>query len=395
MNYRRWAPNNIASWTNAMSRQLLCSWLNVPEWPWPPSHYALLGLQPGEGGTDEVEHRVLELMDKLRHHQLMNPDLVTEGMNLLAKAMNCLTDPEGRLQYDQSIGLRSKQPLAAVVQETDEVPVVDVIEVPAPTRAVRSSRVVEPAAPPVPSNGPEIYSLDESDAAFARRLSATGAAPPEDIIIPELAEPETLSLPDDELPDDDADRFVDESPRREQRSTPATTPTQEDEARRVRRQIYAQIVRVRRVLRVWEQLRVFLEDPNETFTRRTSTVEFMACLGELRPLLPTVVDLVGGQNDSGNLVAALARQPLVVDTFKQFLPSQRGALAQDCRAAHDELEGRYRRLREEIRTLTRKPFKRRVWRPMCRAMKARPEWFLLFMALLSLAIALIHSKWFW
>jgi hypothetical protein len=168
-------------------------------------------------------------------------------------------------------------------------------------------------------------------------------------------------------------------------------PTPEDEDRRVRRQIYADIVRVRRVLRVWDQLRVFLEDANETFTRRTSTVAFMACLGELRPLLPTVIDIVGGRNETGSLVTALARQPLVIDTFQQLLPSQRGALAQDCRAAHDELEGRYRRLREEIRELTHKSFKRRVWRPMCRAMVARPEWILLLMGLLSLGIALFRS----
>src|SRR5262249_31584520 len=52
----------------------LRSWLGLPPGPWPPDHYTLLGLPPGEADPAAVERRVLERMDLLRRHQLLHPE---------------------------------------------------------------------------------------------------------------------------------------------------------------------------------------------------------------------------------------------------------------------------------------------------------------------------------
>ena len=89
-----------------MNLPLLKKWLELKSEHWPPNHYALLGLNEGEGAADEIELRVLDRMERLRSYQLVHPDLVTEGMNRLAQALNCLTDLEAKKNYDQTLGLR-------------------------------------------------------------------------------------------------------------------------------------------------------------------------------------------------------------------------------------------------------------------------------------------------
>ena len=111
-----------------MGHELLCGWLEIAPDSWPPDYYALLGLPPGEGTTDEIEQRVLERMEKLRHYQLMHPELVTEGMNLLAQAMITLSravsgraSQAGRGSRDSDSGRdhRGSSPTAAAAQTRD------------------------------------------------------------------------------------------------------------------------------------------------------------------------------------------------------------------------------------------------------------------------------------
>src|SRR6476620_8927364 len=92
-----------------VEHSLLQSWLSLPPGPWPPDHYTLLGLPPGSCDPILVEHRVLERMAQLRPHQLLQPELVTVGMNRLAQALVCLTDPAARTAYDAEIGFPTIQ----------------------------------------------------------------------------------------------------------------------------------------------------------------------------------------------------------------------------------------------------------------------------------------------
>ena len=79
-----------------MSTALICSALGLRPDQWPPDHYALLGLRPGDADAPTVEERVLDRMERLRRYQLAHPDAVTDAMNRLAQALVCLTDPAAK-----------------------------------------------------------------------------------------------------------------------------------------------------------------------------------------------------------------------------------------------------------------------------------------------------------
>lgn len=70
-----------------MDTSKLRSWLGLPPGPWPPDDRTLLGLGAGPVTAADAERKALGLMAKLRPHQLVSPDLVTEGMNRLAQAL--------------------------------------------------------------------------------------------------------------------------------------------------------------------------------------------------------------------------------------------------------------------------------------------------------------------
>jgi hypothetical protein len=67
-----------------MDTALLQRWLNLPAGAWPPAPAELLG-HPATPADAEVA--VLARMELLRPHQLLHPELVTEGMNRLAQAL--------------------------------------------------------------------------------------------------------------------------------------------------------------------------------------------------------------------------------------------------------------------------------------------------------------------
>jgi hypothetical protein len=83
-----------------MSHELIRSCLRLPADRWPPDHYTLLGLEPREADTGRIEQRVQERMEQLRRYQLTHAEQVTEGMNRLAQALVCLTDPVAKQAYD-------------------------------------------------------------------------------------------------------------------------------------------------------------------------------------------------------------------------------------------------------------------------------------------------------
>jgi hypothetical protein len=93
-----------------MDHERIRNWLALPAGPWPPDHYTLLGLPPGEGAAEEVERRVLERMEQVRRYQLPHPEPVTEAMNRLASALIELTDPAARRAYDADHGFSAPPP---------------------------------------------------------------------------------------------------------------------------------------------------------------------------------------------------------------------------------------------------------------------------------------------
>jgi hypothetical protein len=348
-----------------MTQDKLRTWLNLPDGPWPPDYYALIGLKIGAGTPEEIEGRVLERLELLRRYQLPHPDEATEGMNLLAQALDTLTDPSSRKKYDRKLGLKNptRVDLAA--------PVEDVFH------------NLFPGVPLLPS-------------------AAEGEAPSVEDDEPILPEAILLPLVEDDL-DDDPEILDDIQPpplpiavfapalppmARLDRKDSDDVPKR---PRSPRRDLYADLARVRKVLRIFERARPFITDADHTFTKRMDSLALMGCLAELRPLLPTVTDLIASGRRPGNIVAALARQRLMFDTFRSLLPDQHENLARDFRAAHYRLAGYYDDLREDVRRLTEKDWTRSVGRPVMKYLAEHPEWLVFPVGVLALAIAVVRS----
>jgi hypothetical protein len=83
-----------------MNYEFICSCLQLSPADWPPDHYTLLGLEPGESDIRRIEQHAQERMEKLRRYQLRHADQVTEAMNRLAQALVCLMDPTAKKAYD-------------------------------------------------------------------------------------------------------------------------------------------------------------------------------------------------------------------------------------------------------------------------------------------------------
>jgi hypothetical protein len=352
-----------------MTHEKLRGWLKISDGHWPPDHYALIGLEPGAGTPDEIEARVLERLELLRRYQLPHPDEATEGMNLLARALDTLTDPEARKAYDRSLGLKilergEGRPAVEDDLFEDLFPGVPIL--PAAPEELAPALEEEPMPadaillPPM-EDEPDI----DDDPEFVEE-----AIPPDlpaAILMPVLPPVARLEEPQD---------------RHERPPARPKSP---------RREIYADLARVRKVLRIWERARPYLTDLDRTIYRRAEALALMGCLAELRPLLPTVSDLIATGHRPGGIVAALARQRLMFDTLRSLLPSQREALAKDFRAAHYRLAGYYDDLRDELRRTSERDWMRSVGRPLFKYLADHPEWLLLPVALIALAVALVRS----
>src|SRR4051794_17696124 len=89
--------------TKLVDTSVICAWLGIPLDQWPPDHYTLLGLAPGEKDCGRIEHQVQQRLEQVRRYQLANPEPATEAMNRLAQAFVCLSDPQAKQAYDQAL----------------------------------------------------------------------------------------------------------------------------------------------------------------------------------------------------------------------------------------------------------------------------------------------------
>src|SRR5437660_548458 len=85
-----------------MNHEMICGWLGLPAGAWPPDHYRLLGLDPGDHEVDVIEQRVQQRLDAVRRYQMTHPELATEAMNRLAQALVCLTATRTKTRLKRS-----------------------------------------------------------------------------------------------------------------------------------------------------------------------------------------------------------------------------------------------------------------------------------------------------
>jgi hypothetical protein len=101
-----------------MNQDLIRQWLDLPTGNWPPDHYTLLALPPKEANADLIERRIHQRMIEVRPYQLNFPEEVTDVLNRLAAAFNCLTDPAAKQAYDASFGAREGEAPAEPLTRT-------------------------------------------------------------------------------------------------------------------------------------------------------------------------------------------------------------------------------------------------------------------------------------
>jgi hypothetical protein len=320
-----------------MDTNLLRSWLGLPPGPWPPPDRELLGLPPGPIVTTDAERRVLERMARLRPHQLVHPELVTEGMNRVAQALLAVTSftaasDELVLPDQPAVFTGLEVDLQAVVVEAPMVVEAEVVEAEvvmttpaAPEKKHRPGRV-RPAPPPPAPNLP-----------------------------PEYAEVPAITLP-----------------------VPEIGTSLED-----RRLAYRQLAGLRSVRRALDRLRPYFGNRNEpaamaggVFGLVESTLALRAALRH--PGLPSA-----GLDAFSPTVAGIACEPLVLAVFRSLGTQQRAALAREWAAGRGWVEASLTSLRTALRN---RPVRRRksAGGPG-QAIRSRPEWLLFLLTILVLA----------
>lgn len=100
-------------------------WLGIPEGSRPPDHYELLRLVRFEDDTQKIRGFYKKLNNHVRKYATgQYSDESQELLNELAKAMLCLTDPQRKREYDESLGREFEQE----VDVFGRIPLEDVLE---------------------------------------------------------------------------------------------------------------------------------------------------------------------------------------------------------------------------------------------------------------------------
>jgi hypothetical protein len=85
-------------------------WLGIPEEQQPPSHYQLLGVDPGETDPEVIAEMAIRQTSHVRTYQTgPHAEECRRLLNEIAQARRTLLDPARRRAYDQ--GLRRTQPV--------------------------------------------------------------------------------------------------------------------------------------------------------------------------------------------------------------------------------------------------------------------------------------------
>lgn len=341
-----------------MNTDLLRSWLGLPPGPWPPDDRTLLGLPAAAAAAADAERKALEQMDKLRPHQLLHPDLVTEGMNRLAQAMIALTDPAAR-----------PAPPPAAHPDEDDFPPLDVTTTTAarPPAAATAADMILDAAKLAPLSAPrpvvpatEVV-LDAEPVAAPPPPPLVAEPPPPNVAPPvvavETAEVEPLGV--------------------------GYRPAD-------RRKGYAELVALRAVLRAWEKLQPYFGVPSEPLAGPAQVLGFVEAARGCRTAL-ALSEYRDWFARYGGAVVAVVRNPLALSVFRDLVGSQRQALAADWAAAAAELKRRYKSMRRGLRES--KPRKRyaTIVRDSRHWLRENPEWVLAALITFAVIVGLLRT----
>lgn len=325
-----------------MNTDLLRIWLNLLPGAWPPEDRTILALANGPVTAAHIEERALAQMEKLRPYQLVDPDLVTEGMNRLAQALIALTDEANRPLHASPPSIDRE--ISFEVAESIDAPQLPTI-IPLVLPVIYEAEIVrKPKRTPKNERKPTTVELVETDA-------------PEPTV--EIPEPHLIP------------------------AGAAYVPTD-------RRKAYAELVALRKVIQAWEKLQPQFASPSEKLQTSAMVLGFFESVAECRHAV-AVHGNTEWFEDHGGLVLTIVRNPMALSLFRIFVLSQRRELAADWANAAADLRGRYLGMRETLQTTKpRHKFgtklrETQIW------MRENPEWLLATVVLFTFAIGLART----
>jgi hypothetical protein len=398
-----------------MSHELICAWLGLPAGSWPPDHYTLLGLTPGEGDVQRIEQRVHERLTRVRQQQLANPEQATDAMNRIAQAFVCLTDAKAKQAYDAQLFGRLPPLEALPAPDGDEklVPAADLPplalavedsadplawlfgpwngmagQAPAPARKDDTQVILDPTRGGADTPLPTVIEWRPGDNNAPPVVRA--AAPPATEPVVTQPTPGPVAAPP-AAPADKAPVAPPVPPPEPEPVDPLVRLARKSaQARRglgTKRALYNRVARTRELLGAWEQVGKYIK-ARQRLMRRSEASDLVRQLSTIREALKEFPPLLGEAGQPGYLVIALARQQTIVQTFQVLLPSQREILARDWESGHTLLTAHRQFLRQELRALRRKSFLGRAFRTVEAAVDEHPGMILLALAVVALAVAL-------
>lgn len=361
-----------------MSHDLICSWLKLPGKNWPPDHYTLLGLKPGETDAGRIERHVQMRMDWVRPYQLAHPDQATEAMTWLAKAFDCLSNQEAKKAYDaELLGQPAPKKNTQTVPASPPSP-------PTPSPAWFSPRETKSPPAPLPSSAGDTPSPrpDPSTISMPLPVKSNTAAPKPTATI--TAPPSIEAIPREVSHEESINQA-----QRAARSGPARRGLG------TKRALYQRMARTRQLIRAWVQAGKFLGDKNYRLKDKADAIDLVRQLTIIRQHLQDFPPLLGQAGQPGYLVIALARQPEIVKTYQSLDPTLRKSYIRDWEAGLDFL-GAYRQfLREEMSKLRRQSHIGRLFRLTRTVIVDHPGIWLLIGAMVAANIAfpMLREHW--
>jgi hypothetical protein len=302
----------------------LQKWLALPPGPWPPDDRVLLGLPDGPVDAAAAEQNALERMELLRPHQLVNPDLVTEGMNRLAQALIALTSA----------------PVEAPPPPPPDLP---------------AAVSFAPTANPVVTPGPQVFEAEVVEAVVTTAPPRRPAPVPVPAPVPTLAvadEPEPVIVLDETAP-------------------PGTALVPND-----RRKAYRELVFLRKLRRLWDRLGLIAGSPSEPVRSAEAVFIVLTAGNELRTLIREQPALATLLNTDGRIVSAVFTQPHAAMVFRELVPPQRTAVAADWAAGRKLLETAYTSRRALLRNSIAHRRLRTFGVRVAHFLRSHPEWVL-------------------
>jgi hypothetical protein len=329
-----------------MNHELICSWLGLPADAWPPDHYRLLGLEPGENDLAVIEQRVHSRLDAVRGYQMMHPESATEAMNRLAQAFVCLTEPAAKRAYDQKLlgdRFRAAPPPPPPLPQRE------------PTFAAQSSAAPLALATRQPIGGPLIPAAsgprDPLIWLYTPGMNGPGGGtpPPPPVRLPmapplaaqsspppvERTTPPPPTLPPAQ-PAEPIDTVVQSA-----RSSP-----QVQRGLATKRALYHRIARTRGLLHLWQRIGIHLVDAEKKLSKQEAS-ELFKLVKELEDTLGDF-PLLGEAGQPGYLIINLTQ----LDKARALMglsTSQRESLQRDWKAGLKFLETHRKYLRGELR----------------------------------------------